>query len=149
VPEVKQRLRPLQSAFALELDGIKNSSWKTVSGIDISIEVVDDFSVGEKAVWNPARIPGQVTYGDLTLTRGYAEQDLDKWFKEIVVDGKPDLEKNGSITAFSSDLKTVIAQWNFIKAWPLSLTSSDLSTDSSSRMIETLTLVVQEIKREK
>lgn len=145
--EMNQRLRPIQSAFALTLDDLDDSTWKSVSGLEITIETVDDQSTDNKAFYNHIRHVGQVDFGDITLTRGFGPMNLYKWFEEVVINGQAKKEKNGSITAYAGDLKTVVARWEIIKAWPKSIASSDLSSSSSELMVETLTLNVESIER--
>ena len=149
MPPGSQIKRPLQNAFALSLDGFGSSTWKSVNGLEMTLEVVDDPTVDGKALWNVHRYPGQVTYTDLTLTRGFGDLDLFGWFEKVVVKGETGDRRNGSVTAYAADLKTEMGRWNFTNAWPLSISSSDVSTKSSELMIETLTLVIESLERTK
>ena len=149
MPGPKTTARPLQFAFALTLDGFDDSTWKTVSGLEISMEVVDDPSVNSKAFREPARIPGQITYSDLTLTRGFGDMKLQDWFRAVIRDGKNEDTRNGSVTAYKADLMSEIARWNFTDAWPVSITASDMNVNQSERVIETMVLAVNELDRVK
>jgi phage tail-like protein len=146
---IAQTHRALQNCFALELDGFGTSTWKTVSGLEATLEVVDDPTVDKKGAWTIHRYPGQVNYSDITLTRGFGDLDIVNWFTDVVVKGNADSSnrKNGSVTVYLPDLQTKVATWDFTGAWPLSVTSSDVSTKSSELMIETLTLVVETLRR--
>lgn len=146
---VSQIKRPLQNAFALELQGFDNSTWKSVNGLEMNLEVVDDPNVDGRAAWSIYRYPGQVSYADLTLTRGFGSMELYKWFEDVVTKGKIDDRRHGSVTAYAGDMKTQMARWDFTHAWPLSISSSDVSTKSSELMIETLTLVIETLTRVK
>lgn len=146
---VKQTRRALQNAFSLQLDGFNDSTWKTVNGLEGTLEVVDDPTVNKSAAWDLGRYPGQVSYSDITLTRGFGKTELFDWFKKVVVDGQHEDRRNGTIMVYLPDLKTNIATFEFTNAWPLSISSSDVSSDSSELMIETLTLVVETLRRTK
>jgi phage tail-like protein len=146
---IPQTKRAPAFAFGLELQGRPESTWKTVSGLDISLETVDDPFTDKKAMYGIRKVPGQVSYADITLTRGFGDTSLMDWFKDVVIKGDHQKRVSGALTCYVSDRKTVIAAWDIENVWPLSVSSSDLNSASSELMIETLVLVVERIHRTK
>lgn len=143
---------PLVAAyFSLELgDGGANGVsglFLEVSGIGSESEVVEHKVVGEKNETIIQKIPGRLTWGDVTLKRGVTS-NIDMWnWRQKVVDGKvAEARLNGSIVAYDQEAAEV-ARWNIVNAWPSKIDGPAPKSDSSDVMIEELTIVHEGITR--
>jgi phage tail-like protein len=105
--------------FGLEIEGKLAGYFTSVSGIGSESEVVEHKIVspdtGETII---QKIPGRLTWTEVTLKRGVTST-MDVWeWRQEVVDGKvDDARTNCSIIAFNQ-ANEEISRWNFDMAWP-------------------------------
>lgn len=134
--------------FKLDLQDQVTGYFTEVSGLGSETEVIDHkvVSEGQDIV---QKIPGRLKWGDVTLKRGITAQ-LDFWnWRKLVEDGKiAEARKNGSIMMFNQALE-LVAQWDFVNAWPSKVTGPSLSSDSNAYGIEEVTIVHEGIERVK
>jgi phage tail-like protein len=134
--------------FGLEIDGIQ-SSWKSVSGLESSMEVVLHKESTKEGKLVVRKAPGQKNFNDFTFTRGVTtNMDLTKWHKQVL-DGKiNDARKNIGLTLYAQGGKA-IATWAFSRAWPTKLTLSGLSAGANEVAIESMTIAADFYHRTK
>jgi phage tail-like protein len=134
--------------FALDIQGVIQGYFTSVGGLGSENEVVEQKVVTKKGQQAVMKIPGRLTWEDITLSRGVTtNMDAFAW-RQMVIDGKvKDARKNGSITMFDQAL-TPVVRWNFTNGWPSKLTGGELSSDSGDVVIEELTIVHEGITRE-
>lgn len=139
---------PLVAAyFSLEIEGALSGLFLEVSGIGSESEVVEHKIIGENNETIIQKIPGRLTWGDVTLKRGVTS-NMDMWqWRQLVVDGKVrDARKNCSIIAYDQEAAE-LARWNFENAWPSKIDGPAPKSDSSDIMIEELTIVHEGMER--
>lgn len=139
---------PLVAAyFQLELENKVSGFFLEVSGIGSESEVVEHKITGENNETIIQKIPGRLTWGDVTMKRGVTS-NIDMWtWRQQVVDGKvADARSNGSIVAYDQEGGEV-ARWNVTAAWPSKIDGPAPKSDSSDIMIEELTVVHEGITR--
>ncbi|MCA1668260.1 MAG: phage tail protein [Thermomicrobia bacterium] len=95
------------------------------------------------------KIPGVLTWTDITLSRGITDSmELWKWLKEIDDGGIDKARANGTITLLDHTAKA-IAKFEFTNAWPISVTGPALSSDSNDYGVEELVITHEGYKRVK
>jgi len=145
-----QQKDPLISAqFMVEFQGVIVGAFQECTGLGSENEVVEYKASGEKGEYVIRKIPGRMTWNNITLKRGITDaMDLWKW-RRLVEQGKIDeARKNGSIVMFDQTGKE-IARWNFINAWPCKLTGPSPNAENNEVAIEEIEIVVEGYERVK
>ncbi len=128
--------------FGLEIEGKLSGYFTTVGGIGSESEVVEHKIVnpdtGETII---QKIPGRLTWTEVSLKRGVTST-IDVWqWRQEVVDGKvDDARTNCSVVAFNQ-ANEEIARWNFENAWPSKVTGPDMDSGGTDYMVEEMTIV--------
>lgn len=131
--------------FMLELNGI-SGYFMSVDGLGSETELIEQKLVDEQGIAINRRIPGRLTWGDITLKRGLTTNiDFFEWMKEAIADPSS-ARRDGSIILYNHTM-TEIARWNFEKAWPSKVTGPSFAADSSEVMVEEIVLVHEYIER--
>lgn len=133
--------------FTADFYGLGTSSFKTVSG-GFSIDVAEqEYREGGFASLTTRKVPGLVTYSDMTLEKGmYQSPLLYEWFCQFLCGETVDPVQTATITVYDNQ-GAPTARWELYNAWPKSYSSGDLSADDSSILVETLTLCHEGIQR--
>jgi phage tail-like protein len=144
------RKDPLVSAyFTVEFQGVIVGAFQEVTGLGSQNEVVEYKASGEKGQYIIHKVPGRLTWNNITLKRGITDAtDLWDW-RKTVEEGKIDeARKNGSVVMYDQT-GTEIARWNFTNAWPSKLTGPSANATSNDVAIEELEIVVEGYERTK
>lgn len=144
------RKDPLVSAyFTVEFQGVIVGAFQEVTGLGSQNEVVEYKASGEKGQYIIHKVPGRLTWNNITLKRGITDAtDLWDW-RKTVEEGKVDeARKNGSVVMYDQT-GTEIARWNFTNAWPSKLTGPSANATSNDVAIEELEIVVEGYERTK
>ena len=139
---------PIQAFyFLLEMEKISGAAFLTVTGIGSENEVIEHKVMGTGGQTVIQKIPGRLTWTEITLRRGVtANTDLWKW-RQMVVTGKvKDARTNCSITAYDST-GTEVARWNLIAAWPSKVVGPEMDSAGQNYMIEEMTIVHEGMER--
>ena len=124
-------------SFRVEIDGITRAGFKDCSGLEVSQEA-GTYREGTDRGLTMRKIPGLITYGDITLSRGVTT-DSELWtWRRTVMSGLPD-RRNLSIVLMN-DLGEDAIRWNVRNAWPTKWTGPSLDATSDEVAIETLEL---------
>jgi len=135
--------------FGLEIEGKLSGFFTTVGGIGSESEVVEhkitNPDTGETII---QKIPGRLTWTEVTLKRGVTS-NIDVWaWRQSVVEGKiDDARTNCSIIAYNQGNEE-IARWNFESAWPSKVTGPEMDSGSQDYMIEEIVIVHEGMWRE-
>jgi phage tail-like protein len=135
--------------FALEIEGKLSGYFTNVSGIGSDSELVEEKIVDSETGETLTRyVPGRTIWTPITLRRGVTSNiDVWKWRKDVV-DGKiADARTNCSIIALSRDNKPV-ARWNFVNAWPKTVTGPEMDSGGAEFMVEEMTIIHEGAERE-
>lgn len=141
-----ERIDPYVSFnFLVEIDGIARGAFQEVSGLDSSIEVIEQRHGGENITTR--KYPGQVKFSNISLKWGMAEDtDLYEWHRQWAT-GDPAAErKSGSIVLLDRRGEEK-ARWNFFEAWPAKWDGPGLNAEGSEIAIEMLELAHEGIER--
>ena len=127
--------------FGLEIEGKLTGYFLSVSGVGSESEVIEHKIVSETGETIIQKIPGRLTWTDVTLKRGVTS-NIDVWnWRQQVVEGKiDDARTNCSIVAYNQ-ANEEIARWNFENAWPSKVTGPEMDAGGTDYMVEEITIV--------
>lgn len=136
-------------SFGLELDGVVVAFFKSVSGLESTIDVTELRQTTPDGKTVVLKIPGQVKYGDVTFGRGLTKDTtLYDWY-QLIVDGKiADNRKLGSVIVYDQALAET-ARWNMERCWPSALKTGSLDAGGGDVVIEEMTIVMENLVRVK
>lgn len=111
-----------------------------VSGIDATYDVIE-YRDGASADYTPAKFPGLVKYGNITLKRGIAASDgaFVNWVNANI-GGKMEKLAQLIITVTDPANDNNRISWTFKNVWPVKYTGPDLNATASEIAMETLEL---------
>lgn len=124
--------------YVVEVDGLSLATFVEASGFTVEREVMP---VREGGVNNYVhKLPGRVTYSELTLRRGISfSTQLWAWFEEGIYDGKVK-RRDLTVIQYSSYFNLPARWYDFTNAFPSKWEGPALRSDSSQLAIESLTL---------
>lgn len=132
--------------FTANFEGLGTTSFKSVEGFSSEVEPVD-YREGGFGYLTKRKLPGLVTYGEITLSKGlYSNPLLYNFFNDFL-EGSNFTPVNAVITVFNNAGEPT-ASWSVINAWPSSYSSTGLSAEDSAILVEELKLVHEGIKRD-
>lgn len=127
--------------FKIEIDGIDYGNFISVTGLGATADIIDDIGGMDK---NAKKVPGKVKYETLTLTRNADPTDkvLKEWWK-TVERGTPE-RKAVSVVFFDRSGTSEIARRNLFECCPCGWDMSDLSSQESGAITESISLVYED-----
>jgi len=127
--------------FQIQIDGIDYGNFISVTGLGATADVIDDIGGMDK---NARKVPGKVKYETLVLTRNSDPTDkvLKEWWK-TVERGDPE-RKAVSIVFFDRSGTAEIARRNLFECVPCGWDMSDLSSQESGAITESISLVYED-----
>jgi len=141
---------PLVSAwFGVEFQGQVVGAFRECQGMGSHNEVVEYKASGPGGQYVVHKVPGRMTWNNITLKRGITDAtDMWKW-RKLVEDGDVEkARKNGSIVMYSQN-GTEMARWDFIRAWPSKLTGPTANAGNNEVGIEELEITHEGYERTK
>jgi len=124
--------------FRVEIDGIAEARFTSIRGLESTREVFEYREGGENT--RLLKFPGPARHGEITLERGYVDSDsLFKWLSDSIEKNDRLQRRSGSIVLLNSEHEE-IRRWNFHRAFPVKWRITDLNSQVTSTMIESLTL---------
>ncbi|MBL7494820.1 phage tail protein [Frankia sp. CNm7] len=129
--------------FSVELDGITRAGFRECSGLQNS-QNAGTYREGTDRYLSPRKIPGLVTYGDITLGRGVtSDSKLWEW-RQKAARGEV-VRHNISITVLD-DVGNAKITWNLFEAWPTSWTGPSLNATTDEFAIEQITIAYERLE---
>jgi phage tail-like protein len=129
--------------FTVEIEGITWGHFAAVSGGNAEVEVITYKNSDEQ--WERKR-PGRIKYTNITLERGFIDDNQFKDWIKTVENGEP-IRKSGSILAMD-DNGDEIARWNFYEAWPCKWEGPNFdSSATGEHLMEKIELAIEKIER--
>jgi phage tail-like protein len=123
--------------FRVEIDGITSAGFKNCSGLDTS-QNAGTYREGTDKQRTMRKIPGLITYSDITLSRGITG-NLELWqWRKALMDGNVD-RRNVSVVLMDEN-QTEVMRWNLRNCWPTKWTGPSLDATSEELVVETLEL---------
>jgi phage tail-like protein len=121
--------------FLVEIDGIGKGLFSEVSGVDVTIEVIE-YRTGESKESTVRKLPGLSKYSNITLKRGLTS-DLSLWNWILTVIQGNVRRAAVSITLLDESRNPVLI-WRLSNAWPCKWEGPPLNGKTSEVAIETL-----------
>ena len=134
-------LSTMKAFFKVEIDGVRFGNFISVSGLGATADITDDIGGMDK---NAKKIPGKVKYETVTLVRNCdpTDSELKEWWKSVER-GKPQ-RKPVSILFFDRSGNKEISRRNLYECVPCGWSMSDLNSQESGPITETLQLVYED-----
>ncbi|WP_028973415.1 phage tail protein [Spirochaeta cellobiosiphila] len=131
----------MKTNFKVEIDKVDYGNFSSVSGLGASAEVTDDIGGMDR---NARKIPGKVKYNTVTLTRMADPKDglLRDWWKSVER-GTPE-RKAVSVVFFDRNGVDEIARRNLFECVPCGWDLSDLNSQESGAISESISLVYED-----
>ena len=130
--------------FVLDIQGVQLGYFAEVSGLSVSVETIE-YREGGGA---PAvrKLPGRVTYGDVTLKWGMSEsRELWDW---LMATTQGTFERRDiSVIMLKPDGQQEQTRWNLFDTYPCDWRGARLDAMGDQVAIETLTLAVERLER--
>ena len=134
--------------FKLDVGDSITGYFTEVSGLGSSNEVIEHKVVNDKGLEIVMKIPGRLTWDDITLKRGVtSSMDAWNWRQQVVEGDVVGARKNGSIVMFDRNLNEVV-RYNFENGWPSSYQGGEVSSEGDNVIIEEITIVHQGLVRD-
>ncbi len=131
--------------FKLLVGGEPWAHFTQISGLEADVVAIRYREGGANQVTH--RLPGPVTYGDVTLHYGLtADRRCFDWFL-TAVEGKVE-RRNVTVVLVDADGGTEVIRWDLLNAWPRAWKGSDLHAQGKEVAVETITLVFETLKRD-
>jgi phage tail-like protein len=129
--------------FLVEIDGIVQAGFSDCTGLGSHVEPVEYREGGDP---NTVRkLPGKVTYPDITLKFGITNsRELYDWHF-AAVSGQVQ-RKNGSVILLD-DTGSEQVRWNFFNAWPSKWDGASFSAKGNDVAIDSLTVSCERVAR--
>lgn len=129
--------------FLVEIDGIVQAGFTDCTGLGSHVEPVEYREGGDP---NAVRkLPGKVTYPDITLKWGVtASTELYDWHMAAVKGNIA--RKNGSVI-LQDDTGAEAVRWNFFNAWPNKWDGPAFNAKGNEVAIETLAVSCERVER--
>lgn len=128
--------------FRVEIQGVQQMGFTECSSIGSHLEIVEYREGGDPI--NVRKLPGKVSYPDITLKWGLTDsQELYKWHLDVV---KGTIKRvSGSVVQLDDTGKEKV-RWNFFNAWPSKWDGPAFNAKGNDVAIETLTLTCERVE---
>lgn len=124
--------------FAVEIDGIARGAFSEVSGLTAEGDAVD-YREGTDLQQNVRKLPALRKYTNLTLKRGYTQDDsLWQWYGNIM-NGQPD-RRNVTIVLMN-EARAPVMRWHAENAWINKIEGPSFKASGNEVAMESVELV--------
>jgi len=126
--------------FEIEINGVSVGHFEEVEGLSIIQEVIE-YQNGDDPLTR--KRPGRITYGDITLKRGYvATSVLNDWI-EAAKFGNGDYTRKNMAIVLLDEKQNEIKRWNCFEAFPRSWTLIPLEGQTGDILVEEMVIVIE------
>jgi phage tail-like protein len=133
--------------FAIEIHGMAIAQFKEISGIGMSIGVIENRQNQLKQQPVLQKLPGTVKYDDIHLSRGkVSDKEFWNWIKQVKDGQISQARKDGSIILLDFDFTSEIHRINFFGAWPTRVEIGKMTAGGEAVLLETVVLAVERIE---
>jgi phage tail-like protein len=130
--------------FRVEIDGLTSSGFAEVSGLSAEAEVIE-YREGAD-VTSTRKLPGLITYANVTLRRGLTtSRELFDWWL-TVVHGK--VERRNVVIVLLDDQRAEVLRWILHDAWIAKVEFGDLNAKGTDVAIESIELAHEGLELE-
>ena len=131
--------------FLVEIQGIIKAGFHQMSGLDVTINVVDFYEGGVNTTTR--KLLGRTNNSNLQLRKGMTDStDLHDWHRRNV-EGKT--ERHNLSISLRDRAGNEVARWDVSRAWPTRYQGPELNAEGNDVAIELLELAHEGLKRKK
>lgn len=131
--------------FMVEIDGIDKARFQEVGGLDATTDVVEYREGGD--MLGVRKLPGQTKHSNLSLKRGYTDDDrLWKWYEDVMTGRTETIRKNISVVQVDMNNQEKF-RWDLFEAFPVKYTAPSFNAKGNDLAIETLEIAYERIER--
>jgi phage tail-like protein len=131
--------------FLVEIDGVSNARFQEVGGLDATIDTVEYREGGD--ILGTRKFPGQTKHSNLSLKRGYTDDNqLYKWFEDVMTGRTEKIRRNISVVQIDMAGQEVL-RWNLFQAFPVKYTAPGFNAKGNDLSIETLEVAYERIEK--
>jgi len=128
--------------FRMEIDGVEVAGFKTISGLEMTTEVVEYFE-GDNVNTTVRKIPGVTNYSNITCSRGIASGlELYEWCKQVN-DHTREIERKDITINFLDDSGEPQKTYTLFEAWPCRYKISDFDATANELGAEEIEFVIE------
>lgn len=128
--------------FYVAVDGVHQAIFTEISGLQAELEVTTLESGGDNT--NAHSLPGRFKRGTLQLKRGFSSsKELMQWFFNVMA-GKVE-RRNLSVLLYNKVGK-VVAQWDYLSAFPFKWSCNTFRADSTEFAIESVDIAYSAVR---
>ena len=120
--------------FAIQLQDAVVGWFTECSGVTVEREATPYTEGGVNDYVH--QLPGRVSYSQVTLKRGLADNALWDWFTQGLYDGKVE-RRNVTIILYNADLSEA-KRWDMPEAYPVKWSGPDLNSETQELAIESV-----------
>ena len=133
--------------FSLDVDGVVSASFKEASGFNNSTTVITHQAVDDQGKSVIQKIPGDLEWEDITLSRGITDSKaLWDWRQRVNEGDVAGARANGSVIMYNASNEEV-ARFNFVNGWPAAWRGPSVSSEDQSVAIEEITITHEGLER--
>lgn len=125
--------------FTFSVDGMEIGSFSEVAGLTVEVAVEEVLEGGQNDFAH--KLPGRMSYPNLTLKRGVTESDtLFQWFQRAAAqaNGGNAVERLNGTISMVDGRRQEIRSWSFVNAFPVRWNGPTLSAGASDLATEEL-----------
>jgi phage tail-like protein len=133
--------RVTTATFLVEVDGVEIGRFMEITGLEVHVEVLEVAEGGQNAFVQ--KLPGRMTWPNLTLRRGVTQQDtLLDWLRtssgeQFTANGNKLTRKTAAITLMAPGGQRLRA-WEIEGAFPVRWSGPKFASDTAERAVEEL-----------
>lgn len=132
--------------FFVEIDGLTVAQFKEVSGVGITIGVIEHRTNAALALPVVQKVPGAVHHEDIHLSRGkVTDKSFWEWLSQVQQGNIETARKNGAVILYDFT-RLELTRFSFFGAWPYKVELGKLTAGSDSILLETMILAVDRIE---
>lgn len=133
--------------FIFELQGVQLEQLKSVSGLEVSVEVIANPQVGSDGKWSMNKVGGNPKAPSIRVTRTMEEKSKNKlvtdWIQKAYSRGAGSAitaEKSQASITYRNAAGDKEIKFNLIGAWVSSWSAGEVSAEANGVIIETFTI---------
>lgn len=131
--------------FMVEIDGIDKARFQEVGGLDATTDVVEYREGGD--MLGVRKLPGQTKHSNLSLKRGYTDDDqLWKWYEDVMTGRTEKIRRNIGVIQMDMNNQEKF-RWQVYDAFPVKYTAPSFNAKGNDLAIETLEIAYERIER--
>jgi phage tail-like protein len=128
--------------FRVEIQGVQQMGFMECSSLGSHVEIVEYREGGDPI--NVRKLPGKVSYPDITLKWGMTDnQELYQMHLNVA---KGNIKRVSGSVVQLDDTGTEKLRWNFFNAWPSKFDMPAYNAKGNDVAIETLTLTCERVE---